>query len=83
LPQKSAACGNLFHLLEGEPGIVDVWEKLVGQYLVIGKQAHDAQPVAAMLVHGVRRLLTFNAQDFKRYPAVEVIVPDTVAIQQG
>ena len=32
-----------------------------------GKQVHDANLVAAMLVHGIRRLLTFNAADFRRF----------------
>ncbi len=69
---------NLFRLLENVPGIADEWEKLVTQHLVSGKQAHDAHLVAAMSVHGVRRLLTFNGEDFKRYQSVEIIVPDSV-----
>ncbi len=32
-----------------------------------GKQIHDANIVATMLVYGERRLLTFNADDFRRY----------------
>jgi hypothetical protein len=33
---------------------------------VIGAKVHDARLVAAMNVHGARRLLTFNAGDFTR-----------------
>ena len=52
---------------------------MVGQYLVLGKQAHDASLVATMMVHGVRRLLTFNGDDFKRYePPIEIIAPASV-----
>jgi predicted nucleic acid-binding protein len=70
---------NLFRLLEGAAGIADAWEKLVTRHLVSGKQAHDAHLVAAMNIHGVRRLLTFNGDEFKRYEAIEVIVPASVS----
>ncbi len=43
---------------------------------VSGKQVHDANIVATMLAHGERRLLTFNATDFRRYgPRVELVAP--------
>ena len=32
-----------------------------------GRQIHDANIVAIMLAHGERRLLTFNAADFRSY----------------
>jgi predicted nucleic acid-binding protein len=64
-----------FHVLEGLPGVADAWEKLVGKYLVLGKQAHDANLVATMLVHGVKRILTFNRADFKRFPGINVMNP--------
>ena len=34
---------------------------------VVGSKVHDARLVAAMNVHGVRRILTFNTDDFTRY----------------
>lgn len=41
-----------------------------------GKQVHDANLVATMLVHGVTRLLTFNAADFRRFGTlIEVVAP--------
>ena len=70
---------NLFRLLEGAVGIADAWEKLVTGHLVSGKQAHDAHLVAAMNVYKVRRLLTFNGDDFKRFGEIEVIVPMSVS----
>ncbi len=39
-------------------------------YRVSGKNAHDARLVAVMKPHGITRILTFNAADFARYPAV-------------
>ncbi|BBO19276.1 type II toxin-antitoxin system VapC family toxin [Candidatus Brocadia pituitae] len=41
--------------------------ELVQQYHVSGKQVHDANLVATMLVHGIHSLLTCNVDDFKRY----------------
>jgi len=38
---------------------------------------HDARLVAAMNVHGVRRILTFNTDDFKRYQ-IEALHPSSV-----
>ena len=74
---------NLFRLLEGEVGVADTWEKLMGQHPVIGKQTHDAHLAATMAVYGVRRLLTFNGDDFKRYARIELLSPETVTAQHG
>jgi hypothetical protein len=45
---------------------------------VSGKKAHDARLVAAMLAHGLSRLLTFNVSDFARYPGITVLEPAQV-----
>ncbi len=45
---------------------------------VSGKTAHDTRYAAAMAVHGVTHLLTHNGADFKRYPHVTVIEPQSV-----
>lgn len=67
-----------FPVLEDVPAIFPAWEQLVVQHRVIGKSAHDARLVAAMLTHGVDRLLTFNKADFARYPAIIAISPQEV-----
>jgi predicted nucleic acid-binding protein len=46
---------------------------------VIGKQAHDARLVAAMKVHDLRHLLTFNDTDFKRFTEITVVNQRDVA----
>jgi hypothetical protein len=46
----------------------------------LGKNAHDARLVAAMRVHGLTHLLTFNAQDFRRYPGINVVTPGDLAV---
>lgn len=54
------------------------WQRLVTRYRVSGKSVHDARLVAAMLVHGVDRILTFNTQDFTRYAEIQPIDPAQV-----
>jgi hypothetical protein len=44
--------------------------------------AHDARLVAAMIVHGVTHLLTFNGADFARYSGIRITDP-TIAAQQA
>jgi predicted nucleic acid-binding protein len=45
---------------------------LVSQHDVHGKQVHDCNIVAVMLTHGVPRLATRSAPDFKRYAEISV-----------
>ena len=40
-----------------------------------GPKREDARLVAAMVVHGVKHILTFNADDFARYTEIEVLHP--------
>jgi predicted nucleic acid-binding protein len=47
---------------------------------VSGVQVHDARLVAAMRVHGVKRILTFNERDFARYADVEAVHPRSVGL---
>ncbi len=44
---------------------------------VIDNQVYDARLVAAMLVYGIGRILTFNGADFSRYGLV-VLHPSAV-----
>lgn len=66
---------RLFTLLDDVPAIYPAWERLVTAHAVLGKTAHDARLVAAMLTHGVTHMLTFNGADFRRFAAVTVLTP--------
>ena len=49
---------------------------LLATYPAAGRQVHDANLVAAMLTHGVTRLITFNDGDFRRFAnEIEIEVP--------
>jgi predicted nucleic acid-binding protein len=69
---------KFFFLLPEQP-IHSVWEELVLRYRVSGKNVHDTHLVAAMIAHGVDRILTFNTQDFLRYTEIEVLDPVLIA----
>ena len=69
---------RVFTLLPDHPAIYDHWKRLVATHGVIGNQVYDARLVAAMMAHGVGRILTFNGGDFIRY-GIEVIHPSPVS----
>jgi predicted nucleic acid-binding protein len=43
-----------------------------------GVHVHDARLVAAMNVHAITSILTFDVDDFKRYPGIRVLHPQDV-----
>lgn len=53
-----------FEILLDTADIFSEWRQLVADRRVLGKPAHDARLVAAMIQHNVTHLLTFNAPDF-------------------
>lgn len=69
---------GIFKLLDDNAAILFEWEKLVVKYQVAGKNGHDARLVAAMIVHGLTKLLTFNKSDFSRYNEIVAVTPDEV-----
>jgi predicted nucleic acid-binding protein len=62
-------------LLPDDSRVYATWRKLVVDHNVQGVQVHDAKLTAAMMVHSVPRILTFNAGDFARYPEIEAVHP--------
>jgi hypothetical protein len=67
-------CESVFQLLPETPDIFPEWKRLVVAHQVSGVKVHDARLVAAMNVHAVPRIITFDVDDFKRY-SIEVIHP--------
>lgn len=68
-----------FNFIADTAAIHPVWESFVIQHRVSGKPAHDARLVAAMRVHGITSILTFNTSDFTRYPGIKAVDPAEVA----
>jgi predicted nucleic acid-binding protein len=77
--QKEVADIKSFFRFLDEPTTVYLeWEKLVTRHAIVGKNAHDTHLVAAMVVHGITHLLTFNTQDFQRFTNITVLSPADV-----
>jgi predicted nucleic acid-binding protein len=66
---------RLYTLLPDLPAIYPEWKRLVATHLVASKNAHDARLVAAMAVHGLTHLLTFDTADFARFPGITALDP--------
>jgi predicted nucleic acid-binding protein len=65
---------SFFEVLPDVAAIYREWVRLVHTYSVSGVNAHDARIVAAMRIHSVPHLLTFNADDFNRFDKTEITV---------
>lgn len=72
---------GMFLFLPDTPAIYPAWEALVAKHLVSGKLSHDARLVAAMQVHGITAILTFDKTGFSRYPGIEVVHPEEVTAE--
>jgi predicted nucleic acid-binding protein len=70
---------SMFPLSPDTAAIYEAWENPVIRYQVSGKSAHDARLVAAMQVHGITAILTFDRTGFSRYAGIEVVHPADVA----
>ena len=68
----------LFPVLGDSPLTYGHWRRLVETCGVSGRQVHDARLAALMLAHGVSHILTFNVEDFRRYPGIVVVSPHQV-----
>ena len=69
----------LFPLLLDTEAIYQEWERLVVAYGIKGVNVHDARLVAAMLVHRLTHIVTFNISDFARYSEITVVNPTAIS----
>ena len=56
-------------------GAVAIWMELLSRYPVKGGDVFDLQLVATMQANNVRRIYTFNMEDFEVFPELVVLVP--------
>jgi predicted nucleic acid-binding protein len=66
---------RLFEYLPDNAEIYDRWLRLVSDLGISGRQVHDAYHVAAMMTHGITRIVSLDLRDFARYDGIEVVVP--------
>lgn len=67
-----------FPVLPDSLAIYSQWKLLVASHGVIGVQVHDAHLVAAMIVHGLSRIITLNGNHFTRYAGVTALTPGDI-----
>jgi predicted nucleic acid-binding protein len=72
---RASAIETHFELLPDNPAIHLLWRRILIDHAVSGTQVHDARLVAAMTVHGVKRILTFNAETSRGIPALKPCIP--------
>ena len=63
----SGRCGRRLSLLAEDVKVSDRLLELLDRVECAGKQIHDANVVAAMLVHGIDTVVTINVDDFARF----------------
>ena len=69
---------NRLRLLPDSLAVHEEWRKPLVTHNVSGVQVHDARLVAAMRVHGLKRILTFNDKDFARYTDIQAVHPRAI-----
>lgn len=67
-----------FELLPDTPAVFVEWRRLVVAHSVSGVQVHDARLAAAMRVHGIGTIITFDTVDFARFPGIAAVHPKDV-----
>lgn len=77
--RRAIAIESRLQLLADNLAVHHEWRRLLVDFRVSGVQVHDARLVAAMNIHGVKHLLTFNTRDFARFNSVEALHPRLVA----
>ncbi len=66
---------NRFQVAEDGFQVTERLLTLIEEIAVGGKQVHDANIVATMLVYGIRQLLTHNTGDFARFSELITVLP--------
>jgi predicted nucleic acid-binding protein len=73
--------GGICRLCHDTSDIFSIWGTIVSRYQVTGALAHDARLVAAMKVHNIDSVLTFNLADFNQFTGENITVIDPTTIR--
>jgi len=76
--QRAQVIERYFTFLPDSAAVHAQWRRLVVDYRVLGVKVHDTRLVAAMIVHGLTHVITFNTSDFARYSEVTAVHPSTI-----
>ena len=64
-----------FGILEDGPAVTTALLTVLADVTCGGKQVYDANIVATMIAHGVRKILTHNVGDFRRFSSWIQVLP--------
>jgi len=76
--RRARVIERYFLLLLDSAATYQEWRQLLVRHTVSGVKVHDVRLIASMKVYGITHLLTFNTEDFTRYPDIIVIAPQHV-----
>jgi predicted nucleic acid-binding protein len=76
--QRLRVLHRVADVLDDHPAGYRRWRELIISARVSGAQTHDCRLAAQMLAYGITHVLTFNDKDFRRYPGITAVHPDTV-----
>lgn len=69
---------SIFRVVDEPRDTFRRWRQLVEAHAVKGKQVHDARLAAIMIEAGIDHILTFNIDDFRRYPGITPVSPHSL-----
>ena len=69
---------TVIRLLPETPDVFAIWQMLVMVHRVGGVHVHDARIVAAMAVHRVSTILSFDRDDFRGYAGIAAVHPSEI-----
>jgi predicted nucleic acid-binding protein len=70
---------RFFTILPDSVQVIQNWRQLVVAHAVRGVQVHDTRLVATMKTYNIPQIVTFNVEDFARFPDIEVVHPQSLA----
>jgi predicted nucleic acid-binding protein len=78
IEQQLIVLRNTFQIADETAAVTDKLIELLKAFPSGGKQIHDANIVATMLVYGVNTLITLNTEDMRRFePRITLLSPLT------
>ncbi|MBE9167045.1 PIN domain-containing protein [Pleurocapsales cyanobacterium LEGE 06147] len=78
--QRAQVIERYFIFLPDSAAVHTQWRRLVVDYRVSGVKVLDTRLVAAMIVHGLTHVLTFNISDFTRYSKITAVHPTAITL---
>lgn len=74
-----ASLEPMFEFFYETAEVYQEWRRLLDKRDIPGRQIHDARLAAAITVHGLDQVLTFDTTHFSRFRAISVVDPASVA----